>query len=80
MFYRDPQNLVLVLIETTPSFVVRASRPLFRDGKYVRSETRTAYDVHPSGQWFAMTRNTTTKADLIVVLNWFSELQVKMAR
>lgn len=77
---RDPQQLMSVSIETSPSFVVHESRPLFRDGAYESSPDRTAYDVHPSGQWFAMTRNTTTKADLIVVLDWFSELRTKMAR
>ena len=80
LFYRDPQNLMSVSVDTRGAFVIRGSRPLFKAGLYGTSADRASYDVHPSGKWFAMTRNFTTRADLIVVVNWFTELRSKFGK
>ena len=80
LFYRDPQNLIAVSVETSPTFIVRGSHALFRDGEYSHFPDRTGYDVHPSGQWFAMTRTMATKADLVLVFNWTSEVRSKLGR
>jgi serine/threonine-protein kinase len=80
LFYRDPQNLVSVSVQTTPTFAVLGSRALFRDAGYTHSPDRASYDVHPSGQWFVMSRSLATKAELVLVLNWLSEVQAKLRK
>jgi serine/threonine-protein kinase len=74
LFYRDATNFVAVSVRTNPTFSAGAPTQLFLD-RYGRNPDHPDYAVHPSGQWFAMRRSDASGRDLVLVVNWFEELE-----
>ena len=83
LFYRRGDQLMVVDIQTTPTFTPGQRRVLF-EGRYdvasVSSGSLT-YDVSPDGQRFVMVRRNeeSVPRQLHVVLNWFSELERQLS-
>jgi eukaryotic-like serine/threonine-protein kinase len=80
LFYRDGAgNLVAVAVRTAPTFSLGPSVVLFPAGGFRRDESAREYAVSPDGRRFLMIRPLTTTAPdkLIVVENWFDELEAK---
>jgi serine/threonine-protein kinase len=80
LFYRDGAgNLVAVEVRAASSFSLGPSVVLFPAGGFRRDETAREYAVSPDGRRFLMIRPLTTAAPdkLIVVENWFEELQAR---
>jgi len=82
LFYRNGQHMLVVQVETQPTFSVERPQVLFEDPYFFdTSLTRgmPSYDIHPDGERFVMVQ--TRSADnpettqLNVVLNWFEELK-----
>jgi len=80
LFYREANRMMVVSIETEPDFLVGVADELF-SGTYATPSNQTLnYDVSPDGQRFLMMKATdeaqrrTEDAQLIVVENWFEEL------
>jgi hypothetical protein len=64
-------------VETEPTFQVQARRLLFKEtGIYASSPGRT-YDVAPDGERFLVVKRGAgaQSAEVILVQNWFDELQ-----
>jgi serine/threonine-protein kinase len=80
LFYRGAQSMIAVSVATSPSFVAREGRPLFRDVSYSRSPDHSTYDVHPSGGWFVMTRNGSVQPHVILVQNFGAGLAGTLRR
>lgn len=77
LFYRDGGAVMAVPVEMDPSFAVGYPQVLFQ-GPYATGSDSRSYDVSPDGGRFLMikeARDTPTSAQIIVVLNWVSELQ-----
>jgi len=82
LFYRDGEAMFVVTVETEPSFAVGLPEVLFR-GDYAEmgGTNRPSYDVTPDGQRFIMMRDgalseeTSDATPLIVIENWFEELE-----
>jgi len=77
LFYRTGDKMMVVSIETEPTF--RAGRPdVLFEGSY-RSTPIPAgqqyYDITPDGQKFLMIKRDQAPAQINVVLNWFEELK-----
>ncbi|MDA2923300.1 protein kinase [Acidobacteria bacterium AH-259-L09] len=70
LFYRNGNQLMAVGVTTQPSFSAAGPRLLLE-------KNFGAYDVAPDGQRFLMTRGIEEEPirQLIVILNWFEELQ-----
>jgi hypothetical protein len=68
-----------VSVRTSPSFSASAPRPLFSLADYVLAGTRgIRYDVAPDGRFLMLKDETGVSAAqsrVIVVQNWFTELQ-----
>ncbi len=73
LYYRQGSALVAVRIETEPDFRMLDRRVLF-DGPYVAG-LGGSYDVHPSGDSFAMTKLEPWGGRLVLVQNFFEELE-----
>ncbi len=76
LFYRNGEAMMVVKIETEPSF--RHGRPqVLFSGSYAFAARN--YDIHPDGQRFLMIKEAEqtgeTGTELIVVENWFQELK-----
>ena len=81
LFYRSGDKVMAVDITTQPSFQAGTPRMLF-EGKYVRRNNETNYDVSPDGQRFLMIQADEQQAaatQLHVVLNWFEELKQRVS-
>ena len=81
LFYRTPDDakVMVVSIDTEPSFTAGAPEVLFEDSFFF-FRTRRTYDITPDGQRFVMLRlggAETTEDDappaLVVVQNWLAE-------
>ena len=67
--------MVSVAVETEPMFTSGARKVLFED-LYVRRYQHTNYDIHPDNKRFVMIKpSERISTEMIVVLNWFEELQ-----
>ncbi len=76
LFYRSGDQMMIVSVETEPSFSVGRPRVLF-EGSYVTTQFspgKQYYDISPDGQRFVMIREG-GEAQINVVLNWFEELK-----
>ena len=83
LFYRSSGgSLVVVSVETDPTFSPGNPEVLFEDG-YLRASGRT-YDISPDGQRFLMVSEgseadgTTAETQLVMVTNWFEELEARV--
>jgi len=76
-------RLMVVPVQTDPSFTVGSAKRLFGEPYY--SEARIAgrtYDISPSGRRFLMIKetgeDTSVPLSMTVVLNWFEELKARV--
>jgi hypothetical protein len=76
LFYRDGSgNLVAVEVKTTPTFSFGRQTLLFPASGFASEELGLQYALAPNDQRFLMIRPLPGK--LIVVKNWFEELNAK---
>ncbi|MDA2931194.1 hypothetical protein MYX84_14830 [Acidobacteria bacterium AH-259-O06] len=79
LFYRNGETMMVVRIKTEPIFTAGNPEVLFT-GRYFTGAARH-YDISADGQRFLMikeggqTEETSARDELIIVLNWFEELQ-----
>jgi Tol biopolymer transport system component len=83
IFYRSGDMMMVVAVETEPSFSLSKPKALF-EGRYAGgSEWKgyANYDVTADGQSFLMIRSEeeTAPTEIHVVLNWAEELRAKAA-
>ena len=77
LFYRNGEAVITVSVETDPSFVAGNPEVLF-EGQYVGGLSGRSYDVSPDGEQFLMIKqveDVSATSQIIVVLNWFTELE-----
>ncbi len=81
LFFRGPRGMMVVPIETEPTFRAGDPEVLFQQQYFVYLLSRS-YDVSPDGQRFLMIKEgpatddgSARPAQITVVLNWFDELQ-----
>ncbi|MDA2934798.1 hypothetical protein MYX82_10720, partial [Acidobacteria bacterium AH-259-D05] len=79
LFYRTGTRLMVVAVETEPSFQAGKPRVLF-EGVYATNpllQGHRYYDISPDGQRFLMVKNVDRdeEAQINIVLNWFEELK-----
>ena len=79
LFYRGPRGMMVVPVETDPTFRAGEPEVLFEQQYYFYLGRRT-YDLAPDGQRFLMVKETPREAEqgpaaqVILVQNWFEEL------
>jgi hypothetical protein len=73
LFYRNGQQMIRVAIGEGPSFKRGPSSVLFT-GSYLGGPGRR-YDLAPDGKRFLMIEASSPRDELIVVSNWFEELE-----
>ena len=77
LFYRTGDKMMVVSIETEPTF--RSGRPeVLFEGSYRVTQNPAGlqyYDISPDGQRFLMIKRAEDPAQINVVLNWFEELK-----
>ena len=78
LFYRNGDKMMLVSVQTEPSFQAGTPKLLF-EGSFANSwgNNISNYDVAPDGQQFVMVKETEDQevGQIHVVLNWFEELK-----
>jgi serine/threonine-protein kinase len=82
LFYMTPSGrLMVVPLQTDPSFATGSAEFLFVETYHVRDEGRT-YDISPDGQRFLMIKeskdDSSAPRSMTVVLNWFEELKARV--
>jgi serine/threonine-protein kinase len=82
LFYKSPNRLMVVGVQTSPTFATLEARELFSKQGYFDFSTHRAYDVTADDQRFVMISTTlggeTGTGYLIVVENFFEELKAKV--
>ena len=77
LFYRSGDQVMVVSVQTEPTF--RAGRPqVLFEGSYRVTQNPAGmqyYDISPDGQRFLMIKKDDDPAQINVVLNWFEELK-----
>ncbi len=78
LFYRNGNQMMVVPVQTEPTFKAEKPRLLF-EGSYSYNFTTVTsnYDVTADGQRFVMVRDSEEQEEgqIHVVLNWFEELK-----
>ncbi|MDA2933701.1 hypothetical protein MYX82_05105 [Acidobacteria bacterium AH-259-D05] len=79
LFYRSGQKMMVVSVETQPTFKAETPRVLF-EGFYSPAwfDLKSNYDISPGGQRFLMVEasgNENSLTQIHVVQNWFEELK-----
>ena len=75
LFYRNGDALMIVSVETEPGFMPGTPRVLF-EGNFSAPQGGRAYDISPDGERFLMMRDSAAaRSELVVVENWFEELE-----
>ncbi len=76
LFYRREQNMMVVTVETQPTFKAETPRILFEGfPSTAYMNLGTNYDISPDGQHFVMVEASGFENEIHVVLNWFEELK-----
>ena len=76
IFYVEDDTLIAVSVNTTPTFSVGSTEPLFSDSHLANAFPQQTYDVAADGQRFAMVKNLgDPKYTIHVVQNWFEEFR-----
>jgi Tol biopolymer transport system component len=78
LFYRSGDKVMVVTVQTEPSFQARTPRVLFEAPRMNRSGLWRTYDVTPNGQRFVMSQNpdgTREPLQIVYIPNWFDELK-----
>ncbi len=80
LYYRGDRQLMVVGVRLSPGFSATEQRPLFADTYEIEHRDDRNYDVSLDGKRFLMvkTERTPASTQLVVVLNWFQELQRHM--
>jgi serine/threonine-protein kinase len=78
LFYRSGPALMVAPIDAGETFHVGPREELFT-GPYHRKMRWAQYDVHPDGEHFVMIKTGGLSNRMVVVLNWFQELERRMA-
>lgn len=87
LFFRTFEgHLMRVAIETEPKFVVANPEIVLGPGSYVVSSFNRSFDISPDGQRFLMMKDVRSTGDdpyaglaqMIVVQNWFQELNAQV--
>ncbi|HTL05980.1 MAG TPA: protein kinase [Gemmatimonadales bacterium] len=80
LFYKTADdNMAVATLAPGPGFLVRERKELFPAADYDNDPEHARFNVSPDDQRFLMSRKTTaSESDLILVLNWFSELKARM--
>ncbi len=75
LFYRTGTDLMAVTVRTTPTFATGQRASLFSVSAYQVNPNHAAYDVLPDDRGFVFVRNVGGTQSVIMVLNWFPELE-----
>jgi serine/threonine-protein kinase len=76
LFYRNANEMMAVAITRDPELTLSETRVLFEADHYRANNYGPYYDVSPDGERFLMVgRNREIGRELVVVHNWFEELQ-----
>ena len=77
LFYRNGEKMMVVTVETAPTFKPSTPRMLFEAAySYVIGTRIRSYDVSPDGRRFLMVQpEQASVTQLNVVINWFEELK-----
>jgi serine/threonine-protein kinase len=78
LFYRSGPALMAAPVDADETFHVGVRQQLF-EGPYYRKMRWAQYDVHPDGERFVLIKTGGLSNRLVVVLNWFEELERRMA-
>jgi hypothetical protein len=85
LFYiNSRRDLIAAEVQTQPTFVVARQHALFSTtGQTIQLNNHRYYDVSPDDQRFVMIRASGfgqqgAEGDLIMIQNWFTELQAKV--
>ena len=82
LFYRNGEKMMVVPVETEPTFKAERPRVLFEGSyRYGYTNMTSNYDVTADGQRFVMLRLDTTQpasSGVVLVVNWFTELHERM--
>ena len=79
LFYRGPDGVVAVRVQTSPTFAIEGQEVLFGD-HFVGNNSHANYDVHPDGQRFLMVAPAEQSGQVVVVLNWMNEIRTRLGR
>ncbi len=77
LFYRVGNRMMVVEVETEPTLRVSPPEELWEEPYYdgtFGADTRQ-YHVAPDGRFLMIREGATASPELVVVLNWFEELQ-----
>ena len=82
LFYRGPRGMLVVPVETEPTFTPGNPEVLFETQYYFAISFRT-YDLAPDGQRFLMIKEgaltddsgTSARTQIVLIENWFEELE-----
>jgi hypothetical protein len=80
LFYKSSDDqLVAATIATVNGFEVRDRKSLFSSADYDNDTEHARFNVSPDDQRFLMSRrNTGSGTELVLVVNWFTELKARM--
>ena len=73
LYYQGSDAMMVVSVETKPTFKMETPRSLFQ----TRNKYRGNFDIHPDGKRFLML-GTEKTAPIIIVSNWFEELKQRV--
>ena len=76
LFYRSERAMIAAHVSVAPQFAVIGRDVLF-EGDYLTGAGHQSYDVSRDGRAFLMLQRETSE-ELIMVLNWSTELRAKM--
>jgi len=83
LFYRSPDGIMAVGVETEPTFKLDTPRILFQDNN------SNYWDIHPDGKRFVMIKPPTSTNEesaleiprkINIILNWFEELKERVPK
>ena len=81
LFFRDvAANIVSARVTTGESFAVGARNVLFSARDFGGDRNHTRYDISPDDQQFLMIKQVGGSREVIVVLNWVTEVLERMGR
>jgi eukaryotic-like serine/threonine-protein kinase len=80
LFYKTADdNVAVATLAPGPGFLVRERKSLFSAADYDNDPEHARFNVSPDDQRFLMSRKfTSAESDLVLVLNWFSELKARV--
>ena len=79
IFYQGETDYMAASVSTEPTFSVVAHQALFPLGGFLTSTGHPMYDVHPDGERFVtLSRGATTQSALVLVENWFAEVDARL--